>query len=313
MGDFVGDCVGVLNFAFSWISDNTVYKLFGILAALCLVGALFSFGEKTALAPVVALVSLVIGIGIYYYTVNVILKALTKKGFKTIEYGFGPFLNLVWLGILIFFSTLLPWMDTRLLVLSLIVLFGVLALGIGVIFTAVNAFASTHSFSEALSSSAASLGGLLALMVLLGLIGVCLYVYVSVRLFASTYLFYQGRASGTNAIKKSWELTNGKVGKIFGTGFVVGLILLVAYVILLIPFGLIAWAETSIYGLPIITTLIGALLLRPAIQFISSYVGAGIYSLIDTPGAAAPQPSQAPPQDTSDDLKKQLKRTGQMR
>jgi hypothetical protein len=292
MGDFFDGCYRVLKFSFAWINDSSIYLLFGVLAGLSLLATLVSLGAKFEgmLLPAF-IITFLIGVVLYYFHFKVILHALSKKGFKTIEYGPAPFLKLILLSIMVSVSVFVPWMEKRLLAAGLILLLPILALVTGMLI-AIAAEMSRGAPFLAPDSAAFSLFNPL---ILLCMMGSFLWFYTYVRLFATTYLYLQGRADGTDAIKKSWALTNAKVGNILGMGLAVAIVLLVALVILSIPLGIVALVERKIYATPVIVTLLGAILFQPAVRFITGYLGVGIYASIDSPKAQIPAPFASSP------------------
>jgi hypothetical protein len=288
MGGFIDDCLDVLRFSFSWISDNSVYSLLGILALFAFIQSVLSLGLQAVMGSLPVMFALLllyfaISLVVYYFSVKVILYSLKKKNFGNIEYGVLPYLKVIVLSIFTTVSTVIPWMDFKLIAAEIAAVVILVAFAILVV----------------LAKSTLTAGlFLMALGFAMTVIGI-IAIYASIRLLPATYLFLAGKADIVDSVRKSWVMTKGKFWKIFGTMFCTGIVLLIGYIGIMILFVIATMISGKVDSVAFnskggpLTTLFEVIfktLTIPAFTFVSMYMMVGIYALVDSPsGFGSPQ------------------------
>jgi hypothetical protein len=229
---------------------------------------------------VMALFSLIVGLVSLYFSIQISLGALRKKGFANMEYGPIPFLKYIVFMILEGISSFFPWMDMRLLAIGIgaavvLVILGIVLL---VVF--------------------APLGALVFLMAML--FGLVWYVYILVRLFPSNFFYLTGKHDMVDSIRNGWSFTNGKFWSIFGRILGVFIVLFIVFIglfvisfIVAIPAALIdstVFHSAKIGGpILLLTSVFFDAILAPLRAFVGAYAMVGIYSLFDTPTKSEPE------------------------
>ncbi|MFH1447861.1 MAG: hypothetical protein ABIG39_03285 [Candidatus Micrarchaeota archaeon] len=291
MGGFVDDCFNILKFIFSWVDDKRVWSLAGIIFGLSLLNSFMDVFVDVIDNPILLLATLpillLIGIVIFYYSIKVTLYALERKGFGNIEYGVVPFLKYILLMIFVSISTFIPWMDKRLLALSVIIIVGLFVNVLLIMFSGINIAAKIGTGSFGGIMGFMPILGLLIAFVILLFLGMLLWTYIYVRLYAASYLFLSGRTDIVNSVRESWGVTDGKVLRIFGLLTIIGVLMMGAVFSVGFAFGfgtaLLGVVETMLYGGPFIALAIMTVFyaaMRMFSSFVGSYLGVGIYSMI---------------------------------
>ncbi len=249
---YLDDCIEMLRFSVSWMYDEKAKPLFITIAGVILVVGLLFLGSIFIRQPLLAFLFLLIGGILFAYVVLMVLPfALSKRGFKPIEYGPISFIKSILVMIVTCIGVFLPWFDIRLLVLNVLI---VLAL-VGVV----------------LISIFAKVGFGFLLLFPIMLVGFLSVFYSSLRLAFSMYAFFDGNGV-LDAVKKSWEITNGKMTRVYSR--------------IWLTHGFAYGATASIAGiivLPIYFLAIIMLFVNPQVFFVLYLLMMGIMFLVGVP------------------------------
>ncbi|MFH1470288.1 MAG: hypothetical protein ABIF01_00915 [Candidatus Micrarchaeota archaeon] len=299
MQRFIEDCIDMLRFSVSWVYDKEARMPFFMIPLVIIIGAIVVFGgtflfgmANPFLAFLFMLVSMFLAtIAFLYVSYKIIPYSLAKKGFKPIEYGIMPLIRSIIALVVASIASFLPWFDMKLLVINVVLALGVVGLIVLSVFM---------NFG---------LGLLLIIPILLALS--ITWCYAWLRLAFTLYAFFLGNGV-VGSVRKSWELTDGKLTKVYSRiwltwGFVyggiysvIGVIILPVYFLMIVSVFLNPTAFLVMMGLMyVLMILIGV----PATVFGFAYLFTSAYSMLEAPqggqgvaaASALPGPAPAPP------------------
>ncbi len=298
MGGYIQDCVDLLGFSLSWISDRGVLGLYLTLLAITVVGGVLSFGSLMVFSGL-GFLRFLLSLGVmgvfmlvfFYFGLKSILFALKAKGFGNAEYTPMKFLKTVILMLLNAITVLLPWVEIRMLAINV---------GLAVVSVVCIGLALAVSRLFWLAFFLAAFAWVLAVL------------YCSLRLMFPLYEYLSGKSGVKASVRGSWEATNGNVTRILARfyltwGFIQGGLMAVIYpfyfiglFLSILAMGAAFATGSAFFGGIAIFAIMGCVIavIFPASFFLGSYLGVGVYSLyakkaVPAMAAMAPEPSLA--------------------
>jgi len=287
---YLDDCIEMLRSSLSWTYDPDARKPFAMIAVGIILASIIGVigivgGGALVLVNsiigilVICLAMLLAVLVVDYFVLAIIPYSLKKKGFNPIRYGVMPFIKSILVMIVAFIGAILPWFDLRLLALNILVIIALVGVVAISIFTKI------------------VFGFLLLLPIML--VGFLSVIYSSLRLAFSMWAFFDGNGV-VGSVRKSWELTNGRMTKLYsrlfltygflygGIGSVAALIILPVYILTLVL--LFVPIIGLIIGLPLWAAVY--LIWIPSVVFACMYLVTNGYAMLKPPeGAPVAEPA----------------------